>query len=897
MSAARWRRLLQCALGIIVVAVITLAGAGSAVAEVTGAADNLRTGWYPDEPSLTPALLSGASFQQVFKRPLQGQIYAQPLTANGTLLVATEDNWVYGLDPNSGTVRWERQFGTPVNALDAPIECGDLAPHIGITGTPVIDTEHNIAYFVANQYIAGSKTIAWYMHAVELGSGKEVANFPVKIEGHAQNLFGVEFEPAQELQRPALLMMNGVVYAGFGSHCDKGLYEGWVMGVSTSGQVTTKWATSGEGGSIWQSGGGLVSDGPGQILFSTGNDNGTPGEWVPPQGPGNKPPEGRLGESVVRAEVQHEGGLKATDFFSPFNNKELDEWDIDLGSSAPIALPSPYFGTPSVPHLLVQDGKDGYVYLLNRDNLGGMGQGPGHTDQVVQKLGPYGGVWDGSAVWPGDGGYVYIPSVAPAGESGGSSDHLRFFRYGVDGETGEPTLSLAGESPDSFGFGSGSPIVTSDATASGTAILWITRCPPTTCEGADLRAYSPVPIAGSPNVLWEAPIGTANKFSRPDASNGHVYVGNREGDVFGYSGPALTPSTTSLDLGAGPVKGRLTGEVAFTNTGTKLTVSAVRLPSGPFEATGLPAVGTVIEPGQVITVGVAFESSALGSFAGSLGLTTAAGETNIALSGSAGETPTVVTKAASSLTQTTATLNATVNPNSGEVSECKLEYGTAETYGASAACTPSPGSGTGPVAVSASVGSLTANTTYHFRISATNPSGTSKGSDETFQTVAPTTLPQEIPGGPSLVSGSGVLPFQESKTPPVPDAKLASTSLAASSSGSVTVKVTCPAGESSCTGTITLRTLTAVIAGTTGHQSKKPKAAILTLAVGSFKVAGGQTTTVKLHLSAQARRLLTRVHVLHARATIVAHDATGATHTLQTTVTIRVAKATQGRKP
>ena len=198
------------------------------------------------------------SFQRVFTSSLQGQIYAQPLTANGTLLVATEDNWVYGLDPNSGAVRWGKQFGTPVESSEKPIECGDLAPHIGVTGTPVIDTDHNVAYFVSNQYVSGNGPgpIAWYMHAVELGSGNEVAGFPVKIEGEAQNLPGVTFKATQELQRPALLMMNGVVYAGFGSHCDRAPYEGWVAGVSTSGQLTTMWGTSGKGGAIWQAGGG-----------------------------------------------------------------------------------------------------------------------------------------------------------------------------------------------------------------------------------------------------------------------------------------------------------------------------------------------------------------------------------------------------------------------------------------------------------------------------------------------------------------------------------------------------------------------------------------------------------------------------------------------------------------
>ena len=580
------------AVAMIAVAALASAGAGSAGGEVTGAADNLRTGWYPDEPSLTKTKLGNGTFQQVFKSALKGQIYAQPLTANGMLLVATEENWVYGLDPNSGSVRWEKQFGTPVAYTEKEVECTDIEGPIGITGTPVIDTEHSIAYFVAYQYL-GAKPgpIAWFMHAVELGSGKEVAGFPVKIEGEAQNLPGVVFKAPRQLQRPALLMMNGVVYAGFGSHCDNQPYQGWVVGVSTAGKLETMWATAPNGGAIWQAGGGLISDGPGQILFTTGNGFAEPGE-EPPPGPGNKPPSG-LGQSVVRVAVQAGGIAKATDFFSPFENAKEDMEDLDLGSSAPIALPSPYFGTKSVPHLLVQSGKNQYVYLLNRDNLGGMGQGPGGTDNVLQRLGPYGGVWDGSAVWPGDGGYVYIPSV----ELGG--DTLRAFKYETEGE--KPKLSLAAESEDGFRFGSGAPIVTSNGATNGTGIVWITFCANSTCKEAKLQAYSAVPTEARTKPLWEAPIGNATKFSRPDASNGHVYVGNHDGAVFGYGAPALTPSTESLELGVTPVGGQAKGEVTFTNTGTKLKVSAVRSPSPPFEATGLPTVGSSIEPGQVIT--------------------------------------------------------------------------------------------------------------------------------------------------------------------------------------------------------------------------------------------------------------------------------------------------------
>ena len=244
--------------------------------------------------------------------------------------------------------------------------------------------------------------------------------------------------------------------------------------------------------------------------------------------------------------------------------------------------------------------------------------------------------------------------------------------------------------------------------------------------------------------------------------------------------------------------------------------------------------------------------------------------------------PTVVTEAASAVAQTTATLNATVDPNGGEVGECKLEYGTTGSYGASVPCSSLPGTGTNPIAVSAFLGGLSPNTTYHFRISATDAGGTSRGADQALLT----------PPTPPLEAGSqGVLPSQESKAPPVPDAKLTRTSLTVSPSGSVSAKVTCPSGESSCTGTVVLQTLTAVSAATTGHQPKH-KPAVLMLASRSFTVAGGQAKVVTLQLSATARALLAHAHVLRVRATITARDPAGAKHTVQTIVTLRPPKAT-----
>jgi hypothetical protein len=127
------------------------------------------------------------------------------------------------------------------------------------------------------------------------------------------------------------------------------------------------------------------------------------------------------------------------------------------------------------------------------------------------------------------------------------------------------------------------------------------------------------------------------------------------------------------------------------------------------------------------------------------------------------------------------------------------------------------------------------------------------------------------------------------RSPPVPDAELASTSLQVSSSGAVTLKISCPAGESSCSGSVTLRTLRAVIAA--DGRAEKQRASVLTLAAGSFTVAGGEVRAVTLHLSTKARALLARSHTLRARATLLAHDLSGASHTTLTIVTLRAPTA------
>src|SRR5690349_18974541 len=154
-------------LGGLVAALALLALSVPALASATGVtygSDDLRSSWYPDQSSLSPQLVTGSTFGRLFSASVNGQVYAQPLVSNGTLLVGTESDWIYGLDPVTGAQQWARNVGTPWNAAD--LGCADLTPTIGITGTPVIDPTSHTAYFFAKSYASGSSGPAiWEMHA------------------------------------------------------------------------------------------------------------------------------------------------------------------------------------------------------------------------------------------------------------------------------------------------------------------------------------------------------------------------------------------------------------------------------------------------------------------------------------------------------------------------------------------------------------------------------------------------------------------------------------------------------------------------------------------------------------------------------------------------------------
>ncbi|MEN3310524.1 MAG: hypothetical protein V7603_6726 [Micromonosporaceae bacterium] len=570
---------------------------------VTGSFDNLRSGWDPAEGSLYPATVSSGSFGQLFATSVQGQVFGQPLLIGNTLVVNTEDDYVYGLDAATGAKKWAKNFGPAWPA--STIGCADISPNIGSTSAGVYDPTTNAVYVTTK--VNNGTDVAhpnWYLHSLSVTDGSERTGWPTKIVGTPANDPAHPFNAETVNQRPGLLLMDGVVYLAFGSQCDHGSYVGWVAGVNVATHAISMWsdevgATSTRAG-IWQGGGGLVSDGSGRIFLSTGNG------VTPPNGPGNAPPN-QLSESVIRLGVDGNGVMSARDFFSPANAATLDQNDQDLGSGGPVALPS-MFGTQAIPHLLVEMGKDGRVFLLNRDNLGGKAQGSGGTDAVVRTVGPYKGVWGHPAVYGGEGGYVYYVQ---------NQGSMLAFKYGTDG-SGKPALSLAGQSAETFGYTSGSPIVTSDGSTAGSAVVWAVNVNNGTGANGRLCAYNGVPSNNALGLLRCFPIGNGVKFATPAAGNGRVYVGTRDGKVYGFGRP-VSSALSAPQAAFGNVTVGQTGTATVTATATRaVTVNSLSTAAPFAPGQDQPVLPATLRAGDTISVPLSFTPTDPGSITGAL---------------------------------------------------------------------------------------------------------------------------------------------------------------------------------------------------------------------------------------------------------------------------------------
>lgn len=380
--------------------IVMFAGALAAAlaASVPAAADSLiltyhnapdRSGMYV-MPGLTYERARNLHPDTSFNAVYQGDVYAQPLlwrdpkTGAGELIVATEENKVYAFDEQTGAQIWMRTLGEPItDYASAGFHCGDIWP-LGVTGTPVIDKARATLYLAAMVLRDGRPRHE--VHALSLADGSVVPGWPVDV---AAALSG-SFDPVVQNQRGALVLLAGRVYVPYGGLAgDCGFYHGTVVGISTSDpSKVVRFSTRARSGGIWAQGG-VTSDGK-SLFAATGNTSFVK-EWGD-------------GEAVLRFAPDLARPVGTRDYFAPSNWKQLDDSDLDLGGTAPIPLDVPT--AKGAKKLILAIGKDGYAYLMDRDNLGGIGGelASAHITAVRVIASP--------AVWSvGDGALVALETV------------------------------------------------------------------------------------------------------------------------------------------------------------------------------------------------------------------------------------------------------------------------------------------------------------------------------------------------------------------------------------------------------------------------------------------------------------------------------------------------------
>ena len=434
MSAVQPRLFVRAVVQLSVLGLVCLA-ANAQTGIYTYHYDNYRTGWNQTETVLTQSNVNSTTFGLLYTVALDAQVDGQPLIVPNVVItagkypgvhnvvyVATENNSVYAIDYNTGTVLLNPNFGPPVAP---PTACGPT-PKLGIHSTPVIDPASNTLYMIA--YTQDSSGPNYRVHALDLGSLTDKVT--PELVGATHLLTDgsmLSFNPLYQRQRPALLLANGNLYAAFGSFCDaQAQYSrGWLMGWTasslaplTTDELVDVQATSPNNyflSSIWMSGYGPAADDSGNVLFVTGNS-----EYNTYDGITN------IQESVVKVSSTLNSLI---DYFTPDTQQSLDLADEEFGSGGVMVLPDQ---PGSVPHMAVAAGKDGHMYLMNED---GLGHYSATTNNVL-------GVYTVGACWCGESYYVDTDGTARVVSSG-----ARVAKVWKLSTSPKPALSLVTSSP------------------------------------------------------------------------------------------------------------------------------------------------------------------------------------------------------------------------------------------------------------------------------------------------------------------------------------------------------------------------------------------------------------------------------------------------------------------
>jgi len=606
-------------------AALLMAGACPAGAQnsvLTQHNDIARTGQNTNETILTPANVNTSSFGKLFSYPVDGWVYAQPLcvpgvtmgagtpqagTTHNVVFVSTEHDSVYAFDADSNAgananplwhiTLMDTAHGAAATGVstvpNGDVGTGDIVPEIGITSTAVIDPATNTMYVVGKTKENGN--YIQRLHALDITTGAEKFGGPVtlsgSVPGNGNGSSGgtLNWDPKWENNRPGLLLLNGIVYIGFGSHGDNGPWHGWILAYNASTlSQTGVWCASPNGAAdgIWMSGAGLAADVPagkpfGRIFTSTGN--GTHSATTPYDNTMN------YGDSIIKLDLNNgvptmnSGGTVVGDDFTPHDQANLNNGDTDQASGGALLLPDSVGGGG---HQLIQVGKTGRVYVLDRENLGGYN--PNNTKDPEEKA-YVAGMWSSPTYWNGN---VYF---------WGNGDNLKAFSFANGAISANPTST----SVESSGFPGATPSISANGTTNG--ILWSVKTDNYGSQGREiLYAHDATNVAKllystEQNVGRDNP-GNSVKFIVPTVMNGKVYFGSEtQLNIFGLlngavqaATPAISPAGQSFNpsIQVTITESTAGASVYYTTDGTAPTTASTKY-TAPFTLTTTTTVNAI----------------------------------------------------------------------------------------------------------------------------------------------------------------------------------------------------------------------------------------------------------------------------------------------------------------
>lgn len=522
------------------------------ISVVTQHNDNTRAGLNDRESALTTTSVNPAHFGKLFSLAVDDEVYSQPLIVgnlaidsgiHNVVFIATVNNSIYAYDGDNGTLYWKKNYTAsgmrPPNWSD--FTSGWCNPYtnftssIGIVGTPVIDTTTSTIYFVARS--TNGTNFVQHLHAANITNGNELVGSPVELaasvagtgDGSVNNI--VSFDPKRNNQRQGLALVNGVVYISYSSHCDWNPYHGWILGYDAATlqqKIAYSDTPDGEEGGIWQSGMGLAADAQGNLYITTGNgtvgqgnlfsksDNGT-SENNPDPDPTNLR---NRSESALKLSPSA-STLQVTSFFTPTNYFNLNTNDLDYGVMGTLLIPnSNYYFTGA---------KDGNLYLLNKDNMGGYSSS---TNLVQQTIPINVNLHCQPAYFKGSSNeFVYVWS---------ENDQLRALSFNRSSNTFDNTQIVSNTSGPK-GQSGAVLAVSSNSIVDGSGILWAAYAISADAENVKgpgiLRAFDANDIT---KELWNSSEnpndrpGNYAKFAAPTVANGHVYLPTFSNQVVVY---------------------------------------------------------------------------------------------------------------------------------------------------------------------------------------------------------------------------------------------------------------------------------------------------------------------------------------------------------------------------